>query len=223
MSIDVPRSDAEEAVLADAERAGRPYLTFRDAVGRLVVQPLDGDGPLAVGRREEAEVTLPWDRQVSRLHAELRRVGGEWVVADEGLSQNGTYVNEVRLLGRRRLADGDVVRAGRTHLTFRDPSPAAEGITPLPGELAATDAVSEQQRSVLRELCRPFAGDGEHVVPATDREIGARLGLPERIVEDELRALAEAFGLDRLPLGTARKQVARTALAEGIVTYEDLQ
>lgn len=222
MSVFVPRSDAEEAELAEARRAG-PHLVGRDEAGRQVVTPLEGDGPLAIGRREEAEVPIPWDPQVSRLHAELRRVGGEWTITDDGLSQNGTYVNEVLLDGRRRLSDGDLVRVGSTLLTFHDPSAGQGEITPLPGELVATDAVSEQQRTVLRELCRPLAADGQRVVPASDGEIGERLGLPRRTVRTEVASLAAAFGVDHLPQGTARHQLARLAMAEGIVTFEDLQ
>ena len=62
-----------------------------------MIVPLDGDRPRTIGRRLEADIALPWDRQVSRVHAELRRLAGEWTIVDDGLSQNGTYVNEVRL------------------------------------------------------------------------------------------------------------------------------
>ena len=55
---------------------------------------------------------MPWDPEMSRLHAELVRRAGEWTVSDDGLSQNGTWVNGLRLTGRRRLADGDLLRSG---------------------------------------------------------------------------------------------------------------
>ena len=32
------------------------------------------------------------------MHAELTRMGGEWVVCDEGMSHNGTFVNGERVL-----------------------------------------------------------------------------------------------------------------------------
>jgi SARP family transcriptional regulator, regulator of embCAB operon len=74
---------------------------------------------VTIGRREDSGVPLPWDRQVSRLHARLERVGAEWTVRDDGLSTNGTWVNGERIRGSRRLLDGDTVRVGRTELVVR--------------------------------------------------------------------------------------------------------
>ncbi|HEU4910345.1 MAG TPA: FHA domain-containing protein, partial [Actinomycetes bacterium] len=58
---------------------------------------------------------------MSRLHAVLERIAGTWTVWDEGMSRNGTFVNDERVLGRRRLHDGDRVRMGRSLMTFRKP------------------------------------------------------------------------------------------------------
>ena len=215
-------TDTGDAALAAALSAGVACLVLRDGDDRQRVLRLEGNGPLAICRRAEAEVPVPWDVQVSRLHAVLRRLAGEWTIADDGLSQNGTYVNEVRLVGRRRLADGDDVRVGRTTLTFRDPTAGTQSFTPLPGELSSTGLFSEQQRAVLRELCRPYAQDGDRVVPAGNRAIGTALGLPERTVVNELRSLYEAFEVGDLPDRRARRELARVALATGIVSYEDL-
>jgi pSer/pThr/pTyr-binding forkhead associated (FHA) protein len=71
-------------------------------------------------------VEFPWDREVSGLHAELERVGEDWVLLDDGLSRNGTYLNGERVAGRARLRDGDLVRAGRTIVLYRRPL-AGEG------------------------------------------------------------------------------------------------
>jgi hypothetical protein len=126
-------------------------------------------------------------------------------------------------MGRRRLTDGDHVRLGRTHLAYRDPSAHASALTLLPGELNAATAFSEQQHQILRELCRPYASsDQERVRPASDRAIAAVLRLPVHVVQSEMEALTEAFGLADLPEGTARKEVARSALLAGIVSLEDL-
>src|SRR4051812_11756701 len=222
MSIDTPRTNEEQAALAAAADGAWPFIVLRDDDGRQLIVTLDGDRPRTVGRRAEADISLSWDRQVSRLHAELRCLAGEWTVTDDGLSQNGTYVNEVRLVGRRRLLDGDDVRVGQTRIGFYDPTATATGLTLLPGELNATTAFSEQQHAILRELCRPFAADGERVRAASAREIGEALGMPPRTVANELAALYEAFGVADLPEGTARKEVARSALATGIVSFEDL-
>jgi len=225
MSLDLPRSDTEQHALQDAERGSDPFLVLRDDAGRQVIVRLDGDRPLTVGRREEADIAVPWDRQVSRLHAELRRLAGEWTINDDGLSQNGTYVNEVRLVGRRRLMDGDDVRVGRTRMVFRDPTAHPSNLTLLPGELNAATAFSEQQQAILTELCRPLAlaepdADGR-IRPAPDRRIADVLALDPATVVSEMAALYEAFGVAELPEGTARREVAQLALAAGVVRFDD--
>src|SRR4051812_49652295 len=80
--------------------------------------------PLTVGRRPERDVALTWDTEVSRLHAQVEPVGRDWIVVDDGLSRNGTYVNGERVNGRRRLKDGDRIVFGETPVTFRSPADA---------------------------------------------------------------------------------------------------
>ena len=92
---------------------GQPFLLYRDGKGRQQLLELDRDR-VSIGRRVGCDLALPWDDEVSRVHAELQRMGTEWVACDDGLSYNGTFVNGERVRGRRRLAAGDVVRsAGR--------------------------------------------------------------------------------------------------------------
>src|SRR3954452_18830443 len=187
-------------------------LVLRDATGAEQTVELDGTRPVTIGRRREADVALPWDREVSRLHAELRLVGGEWTISDDGLSQNGTFVNEVRLVGRRRLGDGDLIRVGQTRITFSD-APGDEGLlTLLPGELSAALAFSDQQHAILRELCAPLAAGSD--TPASDEAIAAALGIPVVDVESEMLAIAAAFGVRE------RVDVASAALGSGIVSFE---
>ena len=80
------------------------------------------DGRLTIGRDAGCDIALA-DDEVSRLHAELERVGAHWVVADHGLSTNGTFLNGERLHGEKALHDGDTIRVGSTQLpTTRPPS-----------------------------------------------------------------------------------------------------
>ena len=98
-----------------AEQRGLPFLVFRDNQGAQRIVGLDPVAEsLTLGRRMEADVSLPWDLEVSRLHAELECKAGEWLMCDDGFSQNGTFVNGLRIHGRRRLVDGDLVRIGQT-------------------------------------------------------------------------------------------------------------
>jgi class 3 adenylate cyclase len=95
-------------------------LLYEDQSGEQRACALAPQRTLTIGRGGDADLALPWDRSVSLLHAQLVRVGEHWLIADEGLSRNGTFVNGERLAGRRRLREGDVVRVGATTLTFRD-------------------------------------------------------------------------------------------------------
>lgn len=71
--------------------------------------------PQLLGRSSEA---LPIDDSaISRRHAELTPDSGEWYLRDLQ-SQNGTYVNGVRLGERTRLRVGDQIRVGQTLLVF---------------------------------------------------------------------------------------------------------
>ena len=176
---------------------------------------------VTLGRREEADISVPWDPEMSRLHAELVSRAGEWTVSDDGLSQNGTWVNGLRVAGRRRLADGDLLQVGRTVFEFRDPAPSRAGPTLVPGELSATPRFSEQQQRVLQALCRPLFSDGEGIDPATDEEVAEATGIPLEAVVSELDHLGRALGLEEMPQPDQRAEVALLAVRSGLVGADD--
>jgi hypothetical protein len=71
---------------------------------------------VVIGRSRECDVTLD-DANVSRRHAELRREGGGWVVADLG-STNGVKVNGHRV-SSQPLQPGDEITLGLERLSFQ--------------------------------------------------------------------------------------------------------
>ena len=73
-----------------------------------------------------AEISLRWDPEVSTIHAQLERVGDDWALVDDGLSRNGSFINGERMVGRRRLHNGDRLRFGRTPLSFHAPLQAGD-------------------------------------------------------------------------------------------------
>ncbi len=198
-----------------------PFLAYRDEEDEERIFPLERRRSVTIGRREEADISVPWDPECSRLHAEFQLRAGEWTVTDDGLSQNGTWVNELRLYGRRRLADGDIVRVGQTLVTFMRPEAENIGPTLVPGELSATPRFSEQQQRILKELCRPLFGDGEGVVPSSDEVISATLGIQLDTVTTELDHLTRALGLEEMPHEDARAEVALLAMRSGLVGADD--
>lgn len=79
---------------------------------------LPANEPQLIGRSSEA---LPIsDNAVSRRHAELTPDDGIWWIRDLK-SQNGTYINGVRIFDRTRLNPGDQVRVGATVFLFGEP------------------------------------------------------------------------------------------------------
>jgi FHA domain-containing protein len=206
----------------EAEKGGAPFLVLRDDQGAQRIIALDESaGSVTVGRRLEADVPLAWDPEVSRLHAELEYKAGEWTLCDDGFSQNGTYVNGLRIHGRRRLTDGDLVRTGQTSIAFCDPGISGLGVTLAPGELGIAPKFSEQQQRILRALCRPLMGDGEGINPAPDADIAANTGIPEEVVTTELDHLGRSFGLAELPAKDQRAEIALLALRSGLVKADE--
>jgi pSer/pThr/pTyr-binding forkhead associated (FHA) protein len=110
---------------------GFAFLLYRDGGGTQRIFPLEDSSyrKPVVGRDPASDVNLPWDPKVSGLHAELERVGDDWVIVDDGLSRNGTYVNGERLHGRCKLREGDLVRFGETIALFRKPLTASPDAT----------------------------------------------------------------------------------------------
>jgi hypothetical protein len=74
-------------------------------------------GVLAIGRDPRNDL-VPQDPKVSRLHAQIRREAGGYVIYDLN-STNGTYVNGQRV-SRCLLRGGDEIRVGQTLLVFYD-------------------------------------------------------------------------------------------------------
>src|SRR5436189_1833656 len=66
----------------EAERRGAPFLIYRDGDGSQQLYELRSVERLTVGRGSDNDVVMDWDRGVSRVHAELELVGGEWTVID---------------------------------------------------------------------------------------------------------------------------------------------
>ena len=117
------RADALLHDRIEAERRGRSFVVFHDGTGKRHVVDLGEEEPtITVGRRADNHVALSWDNDVSRRHAELRRVPGGWTLVDEE-SRNGSYRNGERITGASPLRDGDVLRFGDTIVLFRSPGP----------------------------------------------------------------------------------------------------
>jgi hypothetical protein len=216
------RSTPQELVdRNDAERTGQAHLIYRDLECRQVIRLLAAIGETVnIGRRDECDVSLGWDSEVSRLHASLQMIGLDWTIADDG-SRNGSFVNGERLHGRRRLFDGDMIVLGQTAIVFRFP-PRTQGATTRPGGLTMNrELVEGTDRKVLVALCRPLKEPGR-AMPATNQAIANELNLGVPAVKKRMTALFARFRLEDLPQSEKRRRLAVVALETGIVTPNDL-
>lgn len=206
----------------EAEREGRPFLVFRDGEGEQAIVPLAAEAELWVGRGPSADVRLGWDEEVSALHAQVEVVRDECTLVDDGLSRNGSFVNEERVHGRRHLRDGDALRFGRTVLTYRRPGDEAPEATVVASELPAAATVSPAQRKVLLALCRPYKEGEAFATPATNQQIGEELHLSVDAVKTHMRALFEKLEVGDLPQNQKRAALVERALQSGIVNRREL-
>jgi pSer/pThr/pTyr-binding forkhead associated (FHA) protein len=206
----------------EAEREGRPFLVFREGGGAQVIKPLDADAELWVGRSGSADVRLEWDAEVSSLHAQIEVVRGECTLVDDGLSRNGSFVNEERVHGRRHLRDGDALRFGQTAVVYRRPGEDAPEATVDAGQVPAAATVSPAQRKVLLALCRPYKDGEAFATPATNQQIGEELHLSVDAVKTHMRALFEKLGVGDIPQNQKRVALVEQALQTGIVNRREL-
>src|SRR5262249_59321687 len=114
----------------------------------------DESSQVTIGRRPDSGISLSWDAEVSRTHAQLEHVGGEWLVVDDGLSTNGSFVNGTRVLTRQRLRDHDRLCFGQTLLVFREPPNPEGSASTKRVPMQAFQPLPPLQPTVLIALCR---------------------------------------------------------------------
>jgi len=198
------------------EKLGQPFLVYRGQTGRQCLFTLHpGKQRVTIGRGPSNDIALGWDTEVSRLHAELEKLGGEWTLVDDGLSRNGTWLNGNRVAGRQRLRDGDVIQTGQTLIAIRIPKNEDSRPTVAAGGRRIPELTPAQKR-VLEALCRPYK-ETEFATPATNQAIAEELFLSIDAVKAHLRSLFAAFGIEALPQNQRRSVLAMRAMQLGLV------
>ena len=211
----IEETPQEQASRQQAEQLGEPFLVYRGRGGRQTLFTLHrGKNRVTIGRGPSNDIPLAWDTSVSRVHAELERVGDTWTLVDDGLSRSGTLLNGERIRARQKLRDGDVIQAGETQIALRIPRPKRKS----KAAAAATSApqLTQTQRKVLEALCRPYK-ETEFATPATNQAIAEELFLSSDAVKAHIRGLLTKFGLDELPIPQRRAALAMRAMQLGLV------
>lgn len=203
---------------ARAPGNGDAYLSHWNAQAEQRRWWLPDDlGVVTIGRAVSADVCLTGDARISRVHAVLERVGGQWTIVDDGLSRNGTFLNGRRLPHRVRLRDRDKIRVGDTVLTFCAPPQTAGQQTVVDGALPKPPRLTDRQRSVLVALCRPYRDAPGYGTAASNQQIAKELFLSLNAVKTHLRVLFHKFGIDALPQNQKRARLVELAEQYGLV------
>ena len=84
------------------------------------------EGALEIGRSASGEGALNGDRELSRRHARVQRLGDGRLLLEDLGSTNGTVVNGARIVAPTLLGDGDEVQLGNTTMRVVVPSPVEE-------------------------------------------------------------------------------------------------
>jgi serine phosphatase RsbU (regulator of sigma subunit)/pSer/pThr/pTyr-binding forkhead associated (FHA) protein len=165
-----------------------PKASFLLIQPQVPPQPITVDAPVVtIGR--SAECTIPIkDRFLSRKHAEVLQVGGEWVLRDCE-SANGTLLNGLRVRQDVRLRPGDRIGVGDCELVFGAEIPSPSQVITLDGPASHTIASSILLSDVTGQT------DEEDRAPERAKLVNA-LAL-EMIADRPMEALFD-FILDRV-------------------------
>src|SRR5262249_39140326 len=134
---------------------------------------------LSIGRLASNDIVLPFS-QVSRQHAELQRVGGQWWITDLH-STNGLHLN-ARRIQEHALQDGDkIVLAPDISLRFIGdgwpPGPIAAQMSSLSSPSWA--AVSPTPRSIFADDEVRYVPPGTAQTPPISQNSGRTLPSPD--------------------------------------------
>ena len=115
-----PREATERPVRTDIATPKRPRggKKTKGVPTFVMMEPRDVRGQsftlanvLAIGRRPEADISMPDDTFMSGKHASLEiRPDGVWIIDHN--STNGTFVNGQRVTGDKSVRKGDRIQAG---------------------------------------------------------------------------------------------------------------
>lgn len=218
--------EAAARAVADTEGERTPFLVFDERGSERTFTLPDTADRLTIGRGGGVDLPLDFDETVSTLHAELERLGRHWVVCDDGLSRNGSFLNGERIHGRCRLRNGDELKLGSTTLTFRQPGLGPRGTVAAPtaasvSDHAAPPKLTERQREIVIALSRPYTSESAYATPATNTQIAEETHLSVDAVKRHLRILFDRFGIGSLPQNEKRVRLVELARQGGHVSPRD--
>ncbi|HST50980.1 MAG TPA: SpoIIE family protein phosphatase [Pyrinomonadaceae bacterium] len=169
---------------------------------------------ITIGRSARNDVCVP-DPFASRVHAEVRREGDQYLLQDLG-SANGTYYNGSKLDNVVALTHGGRIQIGETEIVFKDRD-ADVGVAtpmiddaPLPAATIAFDSAQHTTSGLLEAI------EGARTQSSTREEkttvVQGRAGATVAADQGDLLALISKVGVTLLASATldeTLRQVAR--------------
>ena len=214
-------SATERKRVLEAASDKHPFLAWRGSDGVLRIERLEDPRSRTLGRRPAMDIVID-DPQVSGLHARLECHAGEWSIIDDGLSKNGTFVDEDRVKAHERLAGDRLIRLGRTIVAFKAPVRPAFAPTASDHDPPPLPPLTAQQRAVLVALCRPLLDDPPARLPASNGDVACELQLSVGAVKMHLRSLFAKFQLAHVKQNEKRLRLAFEAIERGAVGRSDI-
>ena len=212
---------ADLKAVIEAERTGLPFVHWRaggDQELRLLGTRAPAPDDRATGRTPTSRW---WDTEVSRAHALLELVGGQWTVrrrrplAQRDVRQWQPRPRSPAVARPRppvlRTDAGRLPRAARSRARGLDRRSAFQRRRGDALAGAAPDTVA---------LCRPV-NDSTSATPATNRQIADEVFLSVDAVKAHLRVLFDRFGVGELPQNEKRARLAAEVLLDGVLKPHD--
>ena len=107
--------DTELAVMVMSGPNDGQVIYLSQQQGHGTIEP-DGTWSLVLGRREECDITILFDIQVSRHHAILSLAPNQTLTLTDNGSRNGTFIGRAQVQEAAPLERGELFRLGRTWL-----------------------------------------------------------------------------------------------------------
>ncbi len=152
-----------------------------------------------IGRKREADISLPYDTSLSRFHCQIIESGGQYFIEDMG-SGNGTWVNQTKIYERTLLSPPCVFRVGLTHFCLLQDH--TQPTSPMPK--FSQDMLNERAVTVVKShAIASETGVLQQLQPVNDATASV---LPETGILQQLQLVNDAIA-SVLPVTMALQQV----------------
>lgn len=157
------------------------------------------NSPVIIGRKREADISLPYDVSLSRFHCQLLEIDGQYFIEDMG-SGNGTWVNQKVIYERTQLTPPCVFRVGQTHLCL------------MQDHAQPTLSLPKLSQDVLNERAATVIKSGAVLPPLPEPTTAGQLQLVNDALDQSQIQVAEAVDPRQLTLGNMQGGVSASEI-----------